>query len=93
MSGHAEVGVARVALTATTAAELVVDTARLMTLGTNHHETALVGYAFAKHDIGTTAGNVGGEGDGTRLAGAGDNLSFALVVLRVQRFVPKPCLV
>src|SRR5699024_3037948 len=38
----------------------------------------------AQHDIGTTAGHVGGDGDGALFAGLGHDLGLTLVVLGVQ---------
>ena len=41
----------------------------------------------AQHDIRTTAGHVGGYGDGAELAGLGHDLGFLLMVLGVQQIV------
>ena len=41
----------------------------------------------AQHDVGTTAGHVGGHGDGAELAGLGHDLGFLLVVLGVEDVV------
>ena len=40
-----------------------------------------------EHDVGTTTGHVGRDGDGAELTGLGDDLRFTLVVLRVQDLV------
>ena len=41
----------------------------------------------AELDVGAAAGHVGGDGDGARAAGLGDDLGFLLVVARVQHVV------
>ena len=41
----------------------------------------------AQHDIRTTAGHVGGHGDGAELAGLRHDLGFLLVVLGVEQIV------
>src|SRR5690606_20124380 len=41
----------------------------------------------AQQDVGTTAGHVGGDGDGTRATGLGDDLGFLVVVLGVEHLV------
>ena len=143
---HAEVeaALAGVALTAGTAAQLVVDAAGLVALGAQDEQAAgfadLVGLrcqllavfilgvgehlpglenglvvglgkarglgdevrgeagllqvvlgqelgVAAQHDVGTTAGHVGGDGDGAELTGLGDDLCFLLVILCVQHVV------
>ncbi len=126
-----EPGLARVALTAGTAAELVVDAPRLVPLGAEDVEAAqlldlillrldgllgllqgggqgsgplldvllgveaalaqlrlgeVLGVA-AELDVRTTAGHVGGHGDGALAAGLGDDLRLALVLLGVQHLV------
>ena len=139
-----EAGAARVALTAGTAAQLVVDTSGFVALGADDEQTAglldllslgaqlllellgqlgealaglddllIVGVAeagrlndqvlivaflahlvlgqelgvTAQHDIGTTAGHVGGDGDRTVLARLCDDLRFLLVVLGVEHLM------
>ena len=51
---------ARIALTATTATKLVVNTARIMASSADNNKTAEFFDAFAELDIGTTASHVGG---------------------------------
>ena len=46
-----------------------------------------VGHVAAQHNIGTTAGHVGGDGHGALLTGLGDDLGFALVLLGVQHIM------
>ncbi len=41
----------------------------------------------AQHDVGTTAGHVGGHGDRPELAGLGDDLGLLLMVLGVEHIV------
>jgi hypothetical protein len=41
----------------------------------------------AELDVGAAAGHVGGDGDGARLAGLGDDLGFLLVLAGVQHVV------
>ena len=43
--------------------------------------------AAAQHDVGAAARHVGGDGDVARLAGLGDDLGFARVLLGVEHFV------
>ena len=73
-----------VALTRATAAQLAVDAAGLMALGADDHEATEFADAFAEFDVGATAGHVGGDGDGTALARAGDDLGFLLVKFSVE---------
>jgi len=41
----------------------------------------------AQHDVGTTAGHVGGDGHRARTAGVGDDGRFAVVLLGIEHFV------
>ena len=139
-----EPGLAGIALTAGTAAELVVDAAGVVALGADDEQAAClahpVGFAgdlllvllqffckklpggenllivgvgiagglgdqliahaglaqivlgqvlgvAAQHDIRTTAGHVGGHGDGAELTGLGHNLRFLFVVFGVEEVV------
>src|SRR5581483_2852839 len=50
------------------AAELVVDAARLVALGADDVQPAGVGDAGAEHDVGAAARHVGGDGDGAGTA-------------------------
>ena len=51
------------------------------------HEIALLLDAAAKHDVGASAGHVGGDGDHLRPAGLRHDLGLAHVLLRVQNLV------
>ena len=82
-----EARLARVALAARAAAELVVDAARLVPLGREHVEAAQVDDAFAELDVDAAAGHVGRDRDGARLAGVLDDLGLPLVLLCVQHVV------
>ena len=53
-----ELGVTRVALTATTAPQLVVDPARLMPLAADHHQAAKFLHAWPKLDVCATPRDV-----------------------------------
>ena len=77
----------RIALTATTTTELVVNAARIVTSRTNHDETAEFLNAFAEFNIGTTTSHISSKRDGTFFASFGDDSSFAFVILSVQDFV------
>ena len=72
-----EQGGARIALAAAAAHELVVDAAGFVALGADDIEAAQRDHAGAEADVGATAGHVGGDGDGTELSGAGDDVGFA----------------
>ena len=126
-----EAGLAWIALTAGTTAQLVVDSTGLVALGAEHVQAAQlldllmlvldlgldlvqgarptllilfrgvlrrvalglqlgVGKELdvtAEHDVGTTAGHVGGHGDGSLAAGDGDHGGFLLMLLGVQDLV------
>ena len=77
----------RVALTAGTATQLVVDTAGFMAFGAEHVQATELGNSRAKGDVGTTTGHVGCNGHLVLVAGVLDDFSFAAMVLRVQDFV------
>ena len=109
---------ARIALAAGTATQLVVDAAGFMALGADDHQATggqrlglvggdgrldigdlgvalgafeTLGLALDAHfeiaaelDIGAATGHVGGDGDGARQAGIGDDEGFLLVVAGIQ---------
>ena len=58
-----------------------------MAFRTQDEEAAEVGYAFAQLDVRSTARHVGGDGDGSALAGLRHDFRFALVVFGVQHFM------
>ena len=87
LEGDIEAGETRIALTAGTTAQLVIDTAALVTLGTENGQTAEFPGFGGQLDIGTTAGHVGGDGQRADLACLGDDLRFTGMVLGVQDFV------
>ena len=78
---------ARVALAAGAAAELVVDAAGLVAFRADDEEAAERLDAFAELDIRAAAGHVRRDRDRAHLAGIGDNLRFAFMVLRIQHVV------
>src|SRR5438445_143204 len=78
---------ARVALTAGTPAELVVDTAGLVALGADDVEPTLRDDAGPEEDVDATAGHVRRERHRAVLSGVRDDERLALVVLRVQDLV------
>ena len=52
---------------------------------------AMLGVA-TEHDVRTTAGHVGGHGDGTLAARLGHNRGLSLVLLRIEDFMANACL-
>ena len=66
LEGEEEARLARVALTAGAAAQLVVDAPRFVALGADDVQAADIGDALAEHDVGAAAGHVGGDGDAAR---------------------------
>ena len=87
LRGEIEAGLARVALAAGTATQLVVDPARLVPLGAEHVEAAELADAVAELDVDAAAGHVRRDRDGAGLARVHDDLGLALVLLRVQDVV------
>ncbi len=75
---------ARIALTAGTAAQLVVDASRLVALGADDVQAADRGHAFAELDVDAAAGHVGRDRHRAPEAGVLDDLRFLLVILRVE---------
>src|SRR3989344_1033148 len=89
-------GLARVALAARAAAQLVVDAARLVPLGTQDKEPAQVAHLLrllrrcqstAQLNIGAAAGHVGGDRYLALLPRASDYLALALVIFCVKYLV------
>ena len=87
LGGEEEARLARVALAAGAAAQLVVDAARLVALGAEHVEAAELAHALAELDVDAAAGHVGRDRDRAGLAGVRDDLGLALVLLRVEDVV------
>ena len=85
--GDVELGAARVALTAGTTAQLAVNAAGVVAFGADDGQTALLLHAGSQLDIGTTTGHVGGNRDGSRLTGFGNDVSLLLVQLGIQYVV------
>ena len=90
LGGQVEARLARVALAAGAAAELVVDAPRLVPLGAEHVEAAQVDDALAELDVDAAAGHVRRDRDRADLAGVLDDLRLARVLLRVQDVVRDP---
>ena len=82
-----EAGFTRVALSAGTSAQLVVDTAGLMALGADDLQSAQLLGLVVQLDIRTTAGHVGGDGHGAVKACVRYDLRLQLVELGVQYFM------
>ncbi len=87
LGGEVEAGLARVALTARAAAELVVDPAGLVALGAEDVQATDLDDAFAELDVDAAAGHVRGDRDVPGLARVHDDLALALVLLRVEHVV------
>jgi len=85
-----ELAVTRIALAGAAAGELAVDSPRLVPLGPDDVEAALVGDPLAEFDVGAAAGHVGRHRDPPGLTRLRDDLGFDLVVLRVQDLVFDP---
>ena len=77
----------RVSLSSATPPELVVDSARLVTLAPENVQTAEIENALAENDVGSATGHVRRDGDRPLLTRRGDDFRFAFVVLRVQNVV------
>src|SRR6185503_15849695 len=90
LGGEVEAGLARVALAAGAAAQLVVDAPRLVALRPEHVQPAEVDHALAELDVDTAPGHVGRDCHRAGLAGVHDDLALALVLLRVQDVVRDP---
>ena len=86
-AGEVEARLARVALTAGAAAELVVDPARLVALGAEHVQPAELEDALAELDVDAAAGHVRRDRDRALLARPLDDPGLLLVLLRVEDVV------
>ena len=75
---------ARIALTAGTAAQLVVDTAALVAFGAEDVQAAEFDDAFPELDVRTAPRHVGGDGHLAGLTGLRDDFGFLRVVLGVE---------
>ncbi len=87
LAGEVEAGLARVALAARAAAELVVDPARLVPLGAEDVEPAELAHRVVDLDVDAAAGHVRRDRDRADLPGVLDDLRLARVLLRVQHLV------
>ena len=87
LKADVEAGTARISLTGATAAQLAVDAARLMALGTEDEESSEFGDALTKFNVGTTASHVRRDGDGSAHTGPRDDLGFLHVELGIQHGV------
>src|SRR5439155_16622571 len=87
VAGEVEASLARIALAAGAAAQLVVDAARLVALGAEDVEPAELAHALAELDVDAAAGHVRRDRHGAGLAGVLDDLGLARVLLRVQDVV------
>src|SRR5690606_24241231 len=87
LEGDVELRRARVALAAGAAAELPVDTTRVVPLGADDGKAAGLAYARPELDVGTAAGHVRRDGDAAGVACFGDDLGLALVLLGVEDVV------
>src|SRR5262249_27070196 len=87
LAGEVEARLARIALTAGGAAQLVVDAARLVALGSEHVQAAEVDDAVAELDVDASARHVRRNRDGMRLSRVLDDLRLARVLLRVEDVV------
>src|SRR4029077_657045 len=90
LAREVEARLARVALAAGTAAELVVDAPGLVALGAEHVEPTDVDHAFAELDVDAAAGHVLRDRDRAPLARVLDDLGLARVLLRVEDVVLDP---
>src|SRR5262249_37158155 len=87
LAGQVEARLARVALAARAAAELVVDPARLVALGAEDVEAAELAHGVVDLDVDAAAGHVGRDRDRGDLPRVLDDLGLARVLLRVQDVV------
>ena len=86
-AGEVEARLARVALAARAAAQLVVDAACLVPLGAEHVEAAELAHLVVDLDVDAAARHVRRDRDRADLAGVLDDLGLARVLLRVQDVV------
>ena len=85
--GQEELRRPRVALTGSTTAELIVDTAAFVAFRTDDHQAAQVSNTFAELDVRAAAGHVGRNGDHVALTGVLDDFRFFFMVFGVQHVV------
>ncbi|KAG1318654.1 hypothetical protein G6F63_015121 [Rhizopus arrhizus] len=78
---------ARVARAAAAAFQLPVDACGFMPFGQDDMQAAGLARGVGQWDVGAAPRHVGGDGDVARLAGFGNDLGFAGVLLGVQHFV------
>ena len=78
---------AGIALTATTTAELIIDTPAIVALGANHDEPAELFDFIGQFDVGATTSHVSCEGDGAFFASFFNNSGFTLVIFSVQELI------
>src|SRR6266511_2439236 len=90
LAGEVEAGLARVALAARAAAQLVVDPAGLVALRGEHVEPARLDDAVGELDVDAAAGHVRRDRDRPELAGVLDDLGLARVLLGVEDGVRDP---
>src|SRR5919112_1602244 len=87
LEGQVEPRLAGIPLPTRAASELVVYTARLVTLGAEDIEATDLGHSLAELDVCTTARHVRSYGHGAPLAGPGDDLRLPFVLLGVEYVV------
>src|SRR5665213_1843294 len=87
-----EASLTGVALAPRTAAQLIVDATRLVSLSADDVQATGAGHALAEHDVGAAAGHVGGDGHRAALPRVGNDLCLALVELGVEHAVRKALL-
>ena len=74
-------------LSRTSAAQLPVDTARLVAFGSHDVQAAEWLHALPKLNVGATSGHISCDGYSSLMPGTGDNFGFLLVVLGVEHAV------
>src|SRR4051812_44261189 len=82
--GNEELGTTRVTLARTTAAKLAVDPARLVALSADDKKPADFGNSRGEFDVCAAACHVGGNGDGAKMPGAGNDVRFLGVEFGVE---------
>ena len=78
-----EAGGTGIALTAGTAAQLIVDAAAFMAFGAENVQAAQFAHALAKDDVRTAPGHVGGNGHRPKFTGLSDDLRLLFMKLGV----------
>ena len=87
LQAHDRLVRARVALARAAPEKLAVDALGFVELGKNYMQAAERDDLGRELDIGAASRHVGRHGDAARLAGAGDDVGFLLVLARVQHHV------